>query len=276
MKWNCYIRSVNPRDLSENQFLRLNEVSQDMWAESLWELVQCKCCGKMMSKQDIFWHLAKEVYDETVQKIMELLWITQISCVECGSETRFVYWEEHLGVIKDRLLWCKKPFLVIAENQQWEIVWYEEWYIDTLDNIFRREFIYHYGDIWFMEIKRRVWNVLLWEVPNEMLVLSSIWLLSKYINFFTLFEILKTFANTISDWYIDTPWITEVDKKNNLNKISQAIWSISLWFHEDMRSKISNTWKDYESNLILIPEAWRRYRHFTSKWIKNLIKITRN
>ena len=185
-KW-CNIRSIDPKDLTEKQFLELNEVTQDMWAHGIWEFVQCKCCNKMMSKQDIFWHLQKELYEETVSKIISILDIKEIPCIECWNETKFIYWDEHIENIKERLLKSKQAFLAICENENWQIVWYEDWYIDDLEKIFNRELAYHYSEIWLPEIKKRVFNIL-WETPNEMIVFSSLWFKHKYINFFNLYR----------------------------------------------------------------------------------------
>ena len=59
-----------------------------------------------------------------------------------------------------------------------------------MENIFNRELAYHYSEIWLPEIKKRVFNIL-WETPENMLVLSSIWFIHKYANFYNLYEIIK-------------------------------------------------------------------------------------
>ncbi len=272
-KW-CNIRSIDPKDLTEKQFLELNEVTQDMWAHGIWEFVQCKCCNKMMSKQDIFWHLQKELYEETVSKIMSILDIKEIPCIECWNETKFIYWDEHIENIKDRLLNSQQAFLAICENENWQIVWYEEWYIDSMENIFNRELAYHYSEIWLPEIKKRVFNIL-WETPENMLVLSSIWFIHKYANFYNLYEIIKSFWSSIPDDLINEHGITELDKRNALNKIWESVWNISLWIYDDeiLRNKIVNIWNWYQSNLTILPRVWHNYRKYTSDWPKNFIKL---
>lgn len=276
MKNTCTIRSIDPKLLTQSQYKRLNEVTQDMWAEGIWEFVQCNCCQKMMSKQDIFWHLKKEIYDETVESIMNLLGIDKIPCIDCQWDTKFIYGKEHVNNIKERLMESQDSFLVVCENQKWEIVWYEEWYIDTIENIFQRELAYHYSEIGIEEIKKRI-DTILGYTPETMLVLSSIGLLQKYVSFFTLFEILKNFALTIPEKYNSVPGITELDKNNNLNMVSEVIGSISLWIHDDpiLKNKITNTGNWYQSNLTLVPEAWERYKHYLSWWAKNFLKFAR-
>lgn len=274
MKNSCTVRPVNPRDLTQWDFERLNEVTQDMWAHSIWEFVQCKCCNKMISKQDIFWHLEKEVYDETVKKIMWILSISEIPCISCWGETKFIYPEEHVENIKERLLESEDSLLVICENTEGEIVGYEEWYLDSLENIFRRELAYHYEVIWIDEIRTRIENIL-WYNPEKMFVLSSIGILQKYSNFFTLFEILKCFAINMPDKYIGLPAISELDLNNNLDFLSKYIWPVSLWFYEDeeLRKKIVNTGNNYQSNLVIFPNVVDKYKYYLSNWVKAFMKL---
>lgn len=276
MKNSCTVRSVNPKDLTQWDFERLNEVTQDMWAHGIWELVQCSCCNKMMSKQDIFWHLEKEVYDETVKKIMWILSMSEIPCISCGGKTKFIYGEDHVENIKERLLESEESFLVVCENKTWELVWYEEWYVDSLENIFRRELAYHYEVIWVDEIKRRIENIIGYN-PEKLLVLSSIWILNKYSNFFTLFEILKHFAINMPDRLSNLVAISELDMNNNMNFLFQMTENISLWIHKDpqLQQKIINTWKNYQSNLILILNVVQQYKYYLSGGIKNFLKLTR-
>lgn len=277
MKNSLNVRAVNPKTLSETDFIRLNEVTQDLWAHGIWELVQCNHCQKMHSKQDIFWHLAKDLYDETVQKIMNVLEIDEIACPNCSWDTHFIYPKSHVENIKERLLQSQESFLVVCENEREEIVGYEEWYIDSMDAIFQRELAYHYKDIGIDEIKHRIAHIL-WYSPENMFVLSSIGILNKYVSFFTLFDILKHFSIAIPEAYAHLDAITELDKKNNLNMVSEAIGCKSLWIHDDpiLKTKITNTGNGYESNLTIVPEAGNRYKHFFSKGPKHFLKLSRS
>lgn len=276
MKNTCNIRTVDPKTLSQYELEKINEVTQDMWAHSIGELVQCTCCNKMISKQDVFWHLEKEIYDKTVKNIMEILSISEIPCIECWQETKFIYWEAHVENIKERLYQSQDSFLVLCENQQGEIVGYEEGYVDSLENIFRRELAYHYEAIWLPEIQQRVHNIL-WHNPEQMFVLSSIGMRNPYSSFFTLFELFKHFAINIPEKYRWLHGISELDMNNNLNFLSDLLGSTSLWIIEDtdLKNKIINTGKDYQSNLIVISDVVEKYKYFLSGWIKNFLKLSK-
>lgn len=111
-----------------------------------------------------------------------------------------------------------------------------------------------------------------------MLVLSSIWFIHKYANFYNLYEIMKNFSLSIPDKLINEHWITELDKRNALNKIWESMWSISLWIYDDenLRNKITNTWNWYQSNLTIVPSVWKTYRKFTSDWARGFLKMVNN
>lgn len=276
MKTTTTIRSIDPKLLTQSQFQRLNEVTQDMWAEGIWEFVQCNCCQKMMSKQDIFWHLEKEVYDETVKKIMWILSINEIPCISCGWETKFVYWKDNVETIRERLLKSSDSFLVIWENSLWDIIWYMDGYVNPLESIYKRELLYHYEDIGFPEINKRVEKIL-WKIPENMISFSSMWLLWGYANFFTIFHMYKHFSQTVPLEYLQTPGITELDKNNNLYFIYKNMLSKSLGIseNEELKIKIKNTWVNYESDIVIFEHPLKNFLEQFSHWIKHFLKMTR-
>ena len=69
------IRSVERENLTNEDFVGIHEVMQDMWAseDGLGELAQCHDCGKMLSKEHVFSNLSKELMQEKVAEIMRIL-----------------------------------------------------------------------------------------------------------------------------------------------------------------------------------------------------------
>lgn len=277
MKSSCTVRSIDSRDLTESQFVRLNHVSQDMWAHWIWELVQCKCCWKMMSKQDAFWHLSKEIYDEAVFDIMRLLEINSVPCKVCRWETEFVYWEWHIENIKERLL-QRPSHIVIAEDEVWKIVWYMDWYTDSLDWVFSREYYSHYKDIWVEEIASRVKRIL-WYLPEEMLVFSWIWFIEKHSNFFNLFILMKTFFETITTTIpANTPAISELDRNNNLYRLFNIIWFLALWIADnpELSSKVANKDSTYDSEMVIHQHPIQTIKRDFCIWVRDLLKLEKD
>lgn len=274
MKESCIVTSINPKDLREKDFESLKEVWQDLWAHSIQEFVQCKSCNKMMWKKDIFWHLKKEIYYKTVKKIMDLIKIDKIDCIYCSSETEFVYWDEYLENIKDRLI-NHNSHIVVAKYISWEIVWYIDWYTDSIDWIFHREYYSHYKEIWVLEIKNRVRNIL-WYLPNEMIWYSWVGLIEEYSNFFNIFALLREFYKTIDSINPKTPAFTELDRNNNFNHIFKIMWYESLNIHNDeiLSNKITNVWENYNSELVIFRKPIEDYRkNFLDLWIKSFLKM---
>lgn len=269
--WEITVRAVNPFELKEKDFLRLNEVTQDMWANWIWEFVQCKCCSKMMSKKDIFWHLEQPIYDKTTTEIIKILDLKEIPCINCQWETSFVYWEENLSNIKERLI-ERESHIVVCEKW-WEIIWYMDWYTDNLQGILNREYYSHYNSISFDEISNRVATIL-WDVPDKLLVFSWIWLIERESNFFNIYSILRAFFNTISNIDIKIPAISEVDKNNNMDKIFSTMWYFSLWINssKELASKVTNIWNWYQSDLVIFPNPIERFRRDYSMWVKSFLR----
>ena len=231
----------------------LHEVTQDMWADGIWEFVQCEDCGKMHSKKDIFWSLPKHEYEKTVQELLGSHGPTNLSCQDCSGRTRFVYGDENLWVIEERLLRTKRSFLVVERNHAGKIVGYEDAYVSDLEDIFRREFLTHYGEIGFPVIRERV-ESLLWKIKmDEFLVLSDIGFLTSYRNFTNLFKVLSRIAQIMPPDTYKYPWFTELDEENSLYKISEALGGKSLWIRKDpvLGPKITNVSGSYKSDLIV-------------------------
>ena len=277
------VTKVDPKSLSWDDIASLAEVTQDMWADGIWEFVQCEECGHMHSKKDIFWWLIPQIYSLTVRKLMGDFEIDTLSCHKCSGDVRFVYGKANIEVIRDRLLKTKESFLVVASHEKWDIVWYEDAYIWSLEDIFYREFETHYRYVGVEEIRKRIFNVLGFS-PDELLVLSDIWLLGKYRNFQNLFQILSKFSRSIPPENDKIPGFTELDKENSLYKISQSLWWISLWIDQDIQlgNKISNIWKGYKSDLIVyhrVAEIYRKnFSEWTARWLVSLMrwKVAKN
>lgn len=109
--------------------------------------MQCSACGVMHSKNDIFGHLAKDIYEKTVASIMRTLEMSKIPCPDCGGVTRFIYGDSNVENIKERLLDSEDSFLVVCRDENGDIVGYMDGYVDSLETIFRRELEYHYSEI---------------------------------------------------------------------------------------------------------------------------------
>lgn len=88
--------AVNPHILTVSDFTAINEVTQDMWTYGIGELAQCHTCEKILSKKDVFWNLSKDIYEKTVTKIMNILWMENIICPSCKWETKLIYGPENI------------------------------------------------------------------------------------------------------------------------------------------------------------------------------------
>ena len=269
------IETVNPQVLSFADFTAINEVTQDMWAYGIWELSQCTSCSKMLSKQEVFWHFPRHIYEKTVAKIMQILWVTQIPCPCCGSETKLVYGKENILNIQERLL-ESDSFLLLCRNHEGEIVGYMDGYIDSLETIFRREFHYHYSNIGYSIVREQV-NTILEYSPPDMISFSSMGLSEKYTNFFLIFNMLSEFFRAIPERCINMPGITELDKNNNLYGIYKIMWSRSLeiWNIPHLKDKISNTGENYKSDIVVFPDPIRQAKEKFLAWIKIFLRSYR-
>lgn len=269
---------MNPKNLSEQDFQEINDVSREMWAnpKSLGEFVQCKSCHTMSSKEDVFGKFPDEIKNNTISRIMNLLgwWEHDVLCPKCGWGTEMIYGSINIRKIQRRLLESTQAFLVLCRNTEGEIVGYEEAYVDSLDAIFEGEFAYHYRDVWVREIARRV-HERIGHSPRELLVLSSIGFIPEYQSASTLFRLLAQFARILpEDRMDDLPGITEIDRNNGMHKISSRCGAVSLWISDDPieRWKVKNTGPNYKSDLIVYKDPIRQYKTQFDSWGRGFLR----
>ncbi len=271
------VTAVDPKSLSDDDIHSLSEVMQDMWADGIWEFVQCSECDHMHSKQDIYEHLKQEHYQCTVRAIMWDFEVDNIPCQQCSWSTRPVFGRANIEVVRDRLMNTRKAFLAVARNKRDEIVGFEDAYIGTLESIFDRELETHYRIIGIAEIRDRITRVLSYE-PPELLVLSDIGLLSRYRSFQNIYHILSSVAQTMTPEYDSIPGFTEIDEGNSLHTISSILGWVSLGIRQDPRlgEHIINTGHDYQSDLIVYNWVASIYRNSFSWSAKSLVRLIRS
>lgn len=273
------IESVRPQDLGHKDFVRISEVSQDMWASEAWlgELAQCTSCGKMHSKEDVFSGLPKDLFQKTVAEIMREIDMKEILCHGCGHETRMIYGPENVEMVKERVLRSVDSFLVLCTDTNNKIVGFEEWYIDSLKKIFDRDLYYHYSRIGFAEVSKRV-DKILGYTPENMLILSSIGLMEEYRSFPNLFEMLNQFSRAIPDKYLDIPGVTELDKDGVIHRMSEGISrGVSLGSSDDLNwhGNLVNIGKNYNSDLVVYHDPVRVYKENFTNWVRHFMRVAR-
>lgn len=275
------IEAVDRKDLTEKDFVGIHEVMQDMWASEagLGELAQCTECGKMMSKEEAFRDLPKEVLAEhTVTSIMYMLWTNTVPCVACSGKTRLIYDPyDNVEKIKDRVLNSVDAFLVLCKSETKGIVGFEEAYIDSLERMFHLDFMDHYENVGLPEIRKRVHNILGY-TPDKMMLFSSLWLLEPYRNFQNLFETLHQFSRKLPEKYQHTPGLTEFNRWGTTHRMSGWIsQGISLGIEDDplLRAKMTNVWEKYNCDLVLYANPVWVYKESFTNGIKHFLKSIR-
>lgn len=274
------IEAVDREKLTEDDFIGIHEVMQDMWASESWlgELAQCNNCGMILSKEKVFWHLSEDLIQRKVAHIMQILWIDSVRCTACSSEnTRLIYGPNNIERIKDRVLGSIDAFVVLCKSDEKGIVGFEEAYVDSLDRIFQLDLIDHYENIWIPEISQRV-NILLGYVPNEMFLLSSLGLLGPYQNFQNLFQIMSQFAQCLPNSYLGTPWLTELNHGGVTDKMNEGInEGISLGIKDnfELRTKITRVWEWYNSDIIIYHNPVKIYQERFTNGMRYFLKSLR-
>lgn len=245
--------SLETKKLSNSQIEQISLVEKDMWAYWIWDYIFCNNCEKISSKQDIFWYLWSRISWQIVSILEEKFAWDSLKCPNCNSwNTEFIYdTQKNNLIIIDRYKNSLKSYLSVLIDNEGIIKWFCDWYIDNFENIYKRELIHHFWNIYPTIILVKIQNTL--KNPKNKFFLSncSTWTIEKYSNINIFYNLIRTYNRTIySDYYYEKnffdkklTWIIELDINSNLNKIYKIIWSIKMWFvwngaHKDYKSDI--------------------------------------
>jgi hypothetical protein len=264
MKDILQIESVNPKLLTHDDYTRLHELIQDIWAYGIGEFVQCISCNSILSKQDIFGYLPREQYQKVVAQLMRDTQLHDITCPKCGGETTLIYGNKLIESLRQKYQKSVATFLSLAKNENQTIVWLAEGYIDKTDTILlnRDDLWNHYHKVGIPEIKQRI-NTVLWEVPDEMLLISTVGMLEQYRSPFWLLLLLDNFFQSIPEIYLDTPGIMEVETSNIIYQIVMSLGWKTLGIEDDpiLRSQLTGSYEWYDSRLVVFHDPvriWKR------------------
>lgn len=263
------IKEIDTKTLSNNDMFEMWKIQKDMWAFGLWEYVRCNCCNLIHSKNDIFWHLSSEIRRESVSKLEEIYLWDSINCKTCNSTNmNFIYdIDSNIETFRDR--YKQQAFLVLSYSENWDIVWFCDWYISDFDSIFFKDLSLHYKNFCPSDIENKVKEQLNLDDLDKMLYFSSLWTYERYISYTYIYELLRSFFKSIK-FDSQIPWITELDKNNSLYKIYQMMWSISLWLDKAL---VLDTSYNYDSDICVFPNP---IYDFKSKYDVNFRSLVKN
>jgi hypothetical protein len=245
-----------------------------MWAreDGLWEYIKCNNCDSVLSKEDVFWYLANEIQFETVTRIEQLLWKDNIDCSKCwSSQTEFMFWNEYLDDIVDRLK-NSESYLTVYKDSWWVIRWFVDWYIDKFSVIYKREFEKYYRNVWKEKIMQLIEETLESSLPKELFYCSAIWIETKYKNFKIIVKLLQEFFFSINDNWRDIIWISELKLWSSVHHLNSIFWAKGIWLnHINLWTNVMNHNLDITSDIFITTKMVDNYKKSLSVPIRELI-----
>jgi len=269
-KEQLYVSSIDTKSLTNKDILKLAQIEKDLWAYWIGEYVKCENCWKINSKNDIFWEKFSEIKKESVTKLEELLW-DSIRCSNCNSQkTYFIYDEyEYSKDIKERLFESKASFISLLYNQD-EIIGFMDGYIDSLKKIYKREFVFHYWEEWFLNLKRELENVKTVKDLDNLMVIAWAWTIEKYISLGNLLKLIDQYSLVVDKKFYNNTWIIELDEWSSVHWIFHVLGfkkvEMDVGLLKD-KSENYNSWIYYMENMV---ESY--LKEFLNLWIKKFLK----
>ena len=273
------IESVNPHSLSESDFSKIHEITQDMWARWLWEFLECSNCSYIASKDDIFgswkYGITAEWYKKTIAFILSHMDDNHrkniYSCPNCNCTMSPIYGNNYKDEIKSRLL-DTESYLTIC-RVRWEIVWYMDFFVASPEEAYERDWKRHYEGLGFSEIDKRI-SINLGYMPKKIICFTAMWLLEEYSNFFTIYTLLNTNFQSAPRSIYKIPWATELNKNSWLYSIYRLMWSQSLHLTDDRDwlEKLKHIKGTYNSDIVTFPSPVETFMDNFSMSIRQFLR----
>jgi hypothetical protein len=243
-----------------------------MWAYGIGEFVSCDPCQQIYSKKDIFSHIPGELYKKTVAHIMRLLWVQRVLCPGCGGETDFIYGEEFINTLRNKLTKNVYSALVVARNDE-GIVGYMDGYVWDFDTLYETDLSLHYAQVPCSILRDRV-ETLLQKPIWEMIYFSEAWFVQSHSWLSNFFSLYPHIFWSFDEKYRHTPGITELDTNSKtLFRIYEIMGSRITQFDPAL---ITGVHPDYSSALAVfdspVHDFTTKYNMTAREFIRNFMK----
>jgi hypothetical protein len=183
----------------------------------------------------------------------------------------------NIELIQARLRFSVDSTLILAKNQGWEIVGFNESNVAAFSDIYKNDFEFHYARIGERDMSDRV-NRILGRSPKYLLAISSIGFISQYRNFQNLAGLLDAYSRAMPRDFHGIPGIAEMDQASVMHRISLEVlkWK-SLGYLQDSNkfSLLINIGKNYRSDIIVCEDVVRAYNANFTQWMRHLVRISR-
>lgn len=270
--------SINTNNVSAATLEKIFEIEQDMWSRGIWEYVKCNDCGKNFSKSEIYNDtyikrgISKSLLTQTVMQIEEYLGELPVSPC-CKTDTEHIYNRvEYMWEIEKRYS-SDESFLTIARNREEEIVWFIDWYIATLEEIFTNEFRFHFSHDLLELICQQ------YEVYREtkMLTVSSIGTDDQNKSLLVTLSLLKYFFENLDEKYDDISGIVESIIWSSTYCIFSLMRAKKLWLQrktEYFRDGKIN--ENFKTDILFQPSVVWQYKRKFNIGIRDIVRYSRD
>ncbi|MDD3302582.1 MAG: hypothetical protein PHN31_03425 [Candidatus Gracilibacteria bacterium] len=269
------ISSINTKEISDKDLKKIYEIERDMWArdDGLGEYIKCTKCESISSKEDVFIELSTSIKNETVSNIERLLNLKNINCPKCGSkDTSFCFGEDYINDIVERYT-KSESYLVVYRDIYNEIRGFIDGYTDTIDVIYRREFLRYYNSIGLEKIKNLIEKTIGKKFPLDFFYCTSVGIEEKYKNFLLIVYLIKRFVNVIDEKGRNFVGISELRLGTSIHVFSTLFGSTKIGIGSIFdNSLLGNHNINFNSDIFLTDDLLLNYRNQLSLPEKEFLK----
>jgi len=154
----------------------------------------------------------------------------------------------------------KESFLTLAQNDEgtWWVVWFMDWYIASLEEIFDEELSFHFSRDLLYELMKE-YSL---HKSQKLLTVSSIWTDDKNKSLLTIFKLLKTFFNGFDNSYDNLSGIVESIIWSSTYCIFNIMWSRKFAIEDKTNLLLPGVRnQDFQTDILFQENVIARYKH---------------
>jgi len=277
MLTNITYTSLDTHNIPQEVLDRIFEIEQDMWARWIGEYVECSTCDIIYSKEQVYGQswihpLSQQCVRETVMEIERQLGHSP-KCLWCGWKMTHIYdYNSYIEQIQERY-GREDAFLTVAYNSEDQIVWFMDWYIASLEEIFRNEFSFHFTEGLLEEIMCRYKL----HRSQKLMTFSSLGTDDKNKSLFLIFSLIRQYFDSIPDDIDNISWLFESIIGSSTYGIFSIMWATKMELQTEKKFIIPWVMNEYVETDILFQEniVWR-YRTWFNIRVRDVLRYLRS
>lgn len=270
------IENLDVTKITSKDILKIAQLEQDMRSreEWFWEYVECVSCGKIHSKENMFWQLSNQIRHELICEIEKIIPIDSMNCQYCHGKVEAIFDpKKSMEKIKERYEKMYRSYVTILRDNSWEIRGFFDGFVDKYWKIYNYEFQRYYDKIWKDFVQNEAEKII--NTSGFLLTIHGSGIEESVKNLFLLFEMQKSFFSSVQKDFDTIDAIYEVKIGTSVSVINALFWWVSLNITQSPENRELLTHTNFRREIYAHPNIADVFFQHLQQPIKQILRQNR-